>query len=196
MNSEPRIALLAGPHFGRLAATAGFLYGYVEAADLNNLPRPKHIIGTSAGGINAGAFAPFTPEIAEHNWNRIGNLKGSDFYGINKELGALGLIELLGSATPFIPWEKIPERWRRLAKMGTSATLFAAEASFIHTLLTCKSIFTNGKLIDLLQGHFDLDAIFKSDVRVEITAADLNGDAKENKNVALSSVTNFRPEDV
>lgn len=194
--TEPKIAILLGPHFSRLAATAGFMYGYREKTAEGLLLKPQHLIGVSAGGINAAAFTPWTEECATRTVDRIRDLRGSDFYSLNKELEVLGVLEGLGALTPFVPWHLIKTHWlRNLAKSTATASFIAAEGAFIRSLFHCKSIFSNDKLMSLLESNLRVNDIFKSDVKVQVISADINGNREDDKNVDLCSVSNFEPKD-
>ena len=70
-NREPRIGLLLGPHYVRLAANAGFTYEFLEASLKGETPIPAHIKGVSAGGIVTASFAPWTLKAGQEAIHRI-----------------------------------------------------------------------------------------------------------------------------
>lgn len=193
---DPKVCLLLGPHFIRLAANAGFTYGFFESSTKDEIPIPDDIKGVSAGGIIAASFGPWTQKIADLTLHKIKELKGKDFYGINKELEFWGVLEVLGALSPLVPWNKIERRWlRNLIKTAAVGSFVGFEGAFIRQLFICKSVFSNDNLLKLLMESIDFRGLFNSPVRIEVISADINGDPITNERVRPSSVTNFRPED-
>lgn len=201
-SKEPRIGILLGPHFVRLAANAGFAFGFLEASLKGEVPVPTHIKGVSSGGIVTASFAPWTMKAGHRALKRIKELrsygiKGSDFHELNRDLKFWGLLETIGALAPLVPWHKIEKRWlRNLAKGVTSASVLGLEAELVQKFFACNAVFSNDKLRELLRSHLDFEGIYNSPVKIEIIAADINGDEASNKRVRLSSVTNYRPEDI
>ena len=201
-NREPRIGLLLGPHYVRLAANAGFTYEFLEASLKGEIPLPAHIKGVSAGGIVTASFAPWTLKAGQEAVYRIRNLRsyglrGSDFHALNKDLEFWGVLEAVAALAPLIPFEVIEKKWLRyLVKGGASLSVLGLEAELIRKFFDCRAVFSNDKLFKLLMKYVDYEAVIASKVKVEIIAADINGDRETNKRVRLSSVTNYRPEDM
>ena len=199
---EARIGLLLGPHYVRLAASAGFAFGFLESSLKEEVPIPKHIYGVSSGGVVTGSFAPWTMKAGYEAISRIRKLRsygirGSDFHEFNKDLEFWGLLETVAALAPLIPFEVIEKNWLRyLAKGTASLSVLGLEAEFIQKFFGCDAVFSNDRLFDLLMKYVDYEATINSKVKVEIIVADINGDPATNKRVRLSSVTNYRPEDI
>lgn len=191
----PRIGIMLGPHFVRMAGSFGYMKGYFKAYSSGQVPKPYNITGVSSGTVIGAGVCPFTQEIFNKSEDRLIHLTGNEFYSHNKDLIMWGGIEALGPLALFIPWEKIKSNiWRIFAKGAAVAAMELAEEKFIENLFSINGMFSNRRLHKLMMSFLDFPGIFNSDIKLDLVSANLNGDVLENLNVAPHVVTNYRPE--
>ena len=189
--------MMLGPHFVRMAGSFGFMKGYFDDFTKNIIPKPHNITAVSSGAVVATVICPFTKKAFDHADYRFKNLKGSQFFTLNKELIFWGGIEALGPLMLFIPWEKIKNPvTRNIAKGFGAASLEGIELGLIDRLWAANGVFSNERLRKLLLTLLknDFDDIFKSDINMDIVAANINGDEANDQNVTPYIVTNYKPE--
>lgn len=191
----PRIGVMLGPHFVRMAGSFGYMKGYFKDYSCRKMPKPHSITGVSSGAIVGAAVCPFTQSVFQKGEERLLHLKGEEFYSHNKDLMLWGGIEALSPLLIFLPWEKIKSGlWRNVAKGVAVAGMELAEEQFIEHMFSVNGVFSNRRLFKLMMSFLDFPGIFNSDILLDIVAANLNGDIYKNSNVAPHIVTNYKPE--
>ncbi len=198
----PKIGIVLGPHFVRLASNFGFMESYFYDSQKGNIPKPYSLTGISSGSFSCGIFAPWTELPIIKGRNMLLNLRGSHFFSLNRELLVSGGIEtLMPALLPFLPWERIENSYlRNAAKLLGISAFLGLEYKFVRNLFNARSIFSNERLRQLLlkpfdaDGFLDFEGIFSSDIKVDIVSANINGCQESDSNVVPYVVTNYRPE--
>ncbi|OGN08708.1 MAG: hypothetical protein A3J46_06575 [Candidatus Yanofskybacteria bacterium RIFCSPHIGHO2_02_FULL_41_11] len=195
VKSPPRIGVMLGPHFVRMAGSFGYMKGYFKDYSLGRIPKPYNIVGVSSGSVVGAVTCPFTQKVFTKAEQRLTHLRGGDFYGQNKNLMLWGGVEALGPLALFLPWEKIRSGLLRNIAKGTAILgMELAEEQFIEHLFSVNGMFSNYRLFKLMMEFLDFPGIYNSGILLDLVAANLNGNILDNSNVAPHIVTNYKPE--
>lgn len=198
---DPKIGLMLGPHFGRMASSFGLTEAYFYDSLKGHIPKPASLTGVSSGSLVCATFAPWIESPVKTAKEHLINLTGSDFFSLNKDMLISGGVEALAPLMLFVPWDMIKNRMVRNLAKGMGITVFLGmEYKFVQNLFNARSIFSNERLRKLLlqstatNGFLYFDDIFSSDIKVDIVSANINGDKERDLSVAPHIVTNYKPE--
>ncbi len=193
----PKIGVMLGPHFVRMAGNLGFMKGYFNDYLSGIIPKPHNLTCVSAGSVIGLGICAFKQRSFDNIEKRLLSLKGSHFFGLNKELMFWGGFEALGPLMIYFPWEKIDNFWlRNLAKSAGIVAIEGLEVKLIDRLWSVSGIFSNERLRNLLMTSLrdDFVDIFNSDIKLDIVSANISGDKANDLNVLPYIVTNYKPE--
>lgn len=168
-----KVAIILPPEFRRLGPHQGGLYRWFEAYQKGLLPKPHSIIGLSAGAIAGSACLPWE----EDNFKKIGtlikNLKTSQIFTVPRDVETeLGLL-----AATYLFLFVDPKNWSKAKKFllhaGELVFSVGLDALLFRQFFKRPSVFSNEPLRQLLKNNLDFEAIFESEIRLEVIAADM-----------------------
>ncbi|MDP3697804.1 MAG: patatin-like phospholipase family protein [Candidatus Taylorbacteria bacterium] len=186
-----KVALVLSSGFKRLAPHVGALRAYFEAEKAGKVPHPHFIIGASAGAIASTACLPWSDKNFEKITDAIINLKKSNIYSmwhLTELCGALTLGESFLNFIPVLNHDFLrSRRGQILIESGRTGISLFAKLGFFYELLKQPSIFSSEPLSHLLKKQLDFEAIWNSDIKLEIPSVDL-------KTAEMFYFTNYLPE--
>lgn len=193
-----RLGLIFPGHFVNLLAHFGFLRAMFDASQTISALRPHYICGVSAGVFPATVATTWNETFIRTSIHRALNLQMSDFGHVNNELRAWAAAGLAGSTTLLTPFEYVTSKKTRwLARVLAMGTVMGLEGGAVNRLFHVLSIFSNKPLEKLLNetlSNGGFDAIFNSDIKLELVTANINGDKAKNERVGAQLITNYLPE--
>lgn len=186
-----KVAIVHSSGFKRLPAHVGGDRAYFDAEQAGLVPHPCFITGASAGAIASAVCAPWTEKNFQEVAEAIINLKKSDIYSwrhLTELCGALTLGEsFLSFLPPFSHDFSKTRRGQILIESIRTGISLTTKLGLFYELLEQPSIFSSDPLCRLLKRKLDFEAIWNSDIKLEIPAADL-------KNAKTFYFTNYLPE--
>lgn len=185
-----KVALVHSSGFKRLPAHIGADRAYFDAEKAGLVPRPYFITGASAGAIASAVCLPWTEKNFQEIYDAIINLKKSDIYSWRhwtEFCGALSLAESFLNFIPALHHDYLTSRRGQilLESAKTGLSLFV-KIELFYEILKQPSIFSSEPLHRLLKRNFKYEAIWNSDIKLEIPATDL-------KNAETFYFTNYLP---
>lgn len=175
-----KVALVHASGFKRLPAHFGADLAYLEAEQAGQVPHPYFITGASAGAVASAFSLPWTKENLKRRISDIINLKTSDIYSMRRLTELCGALTLGESFLNFIPPLQHDfmksRRGQILIEAGRTGISLASKIGFFFEFLKQPSIFSNEPFRRLLKSRkrgLDFEAIWGSDVKLEIPAVDL-----------------------
>mgnify|MGYP001602779711 CR=1 FL=1 len=186
-----KVALVYTSGFKKLLAHDGATDAYQEAEKAGRVPRPYFMTGASAGAIISAALSPWNIENSRRIKKALLGLKTSEIYSISHLTELLGVLTLGESFLNFIPPLQHDfmksRRGQILIETGRTGISLASKIGFFWELLKQPSIFSSEPLRRLLKRELDCEAIWNSDVKLEIPAVDL-------QTAQMVYFTNYREE--
>src|SRR3989344_5949592 len=189
MARKLKIGFVFPGHVRRIAPQIGFCHAmHLFRQQVSDFPKPEIYCGVSGGGISS-AIAVQDSEAHFVKWELLySKVTRSSIAGINPDLLIRGGAAAILSLAPLRPLEMIKSRKiRYLVRVLLASSELYADEAFVDKLLKCNSIFSADKRLRRLFNNLDFDAIFNSDIKLQIAAANISTNE-------YSVVTNYKPE--